>query len=155
MKDEEMHARRRSSDPTTAEMVELVTFLPRLRAVQDAPIHSIGGGLDRRTGIRFLPWVNNHEVVREFQYAASKECWRMPNYTSIDVDNLLARSGGYGSLDLEDVKACLAWIVRGERFCEGAIAAQIASGHLLRVLERLGEIAGEIASLEAGVPAGS
>lgn len=42
--------------------------------------------------------------------------------------------------DLELVRACIAWCVRGDHFCDGCLAAHAKSGFLDRCLKRLKEL---------------
>lgn len=44
----------------------------------------------------------------------------------------------HGDIDL--IRACITWCVRGDRFCDGLLAAQARSGFLDRCLFRLKEL---------------
>lgn len=42
--------------------------------------------------------------------------------------------------DIDLIRACITWCVRGDRFCDGLLAAQARSGFLDRCLSRLKEL---------------
>ena len=126
--------------PTPNDIEELVAYLPRLCAPDFSPILKWGGGLNKETGENTFPWPVYAKVVEEFVEAASKECWMDPGYAAKDVNQLLEREDGLTGLDIDRIKSVLTFFVRGERFSDGHWGSMIESGHVRRLLERLGEL---------------
>jgi len=126
--------------PTTKEIEELVSFLPRLYADGFTPIRRWGGGNKDEDGVVIMPWPEYDKVVEEFFRVASEECWRDYDYSPGDARRMIENDDFIKAADLTQIKTMLTYCVRGERFCDGHWGAVIQGGHIRRMLERLAEI---------------
>ena len=131
----------KTREPTLQEIDELVSFLPRLYAEGVAAIERWDGGAQREDGISTIPWPEYREVVREFFRLASGECWSDYDYRAEKAGQMLENDEFMKAADLGEIKTMLTYCVRGERFCDGHWGVMIESGHVLRLLQRLAELA--------------
>ena len=127
-------------DPTSADFDRLITFLPILYADGFRPIRYWGGGNKTEDGVIVMPWPEYEEAVDQFFYAASDECWKAYNYTSINIREIACDPQRVACATLDQIKAILTWCVRGERFCDGLWGDVIDNGLIRNVLLRLQEL---------------
>ena len=126
--------------PTSQEIEELVSFLPRLYAEGFTPIERWGGGTKGQDGVFTMPWPEYDEVVEEFFRVASSECWSDYDYRPEEAGRMLENDDVTKTADLAQIKTMLTYCVRGERFCDGHWGAMIEGGHVRRLLQRLAEL---------------
>lgn len=74
----------------------------------------------------------------------SKECWRDHHYVPEEASKMLENEELIGRASLSELKTMLTFCVRGERFCDGHIAAMIEKNKIRLILERLKEIRGNL-----------
>ena len=129
-----------TTDPTNAEIQELISFLEVFTREGFDPLVEWGGGELLPDGARTFPWPVYQEVVEEFFRLAGKACWCDYDYASQDVPVLIQQSGFIEQASLEQCKTILTYCVRGERFCDGFWGAVIREGLVQRLLRRLAEI---------------
>ena len=134
--------------PTSHEIADLVSFLPRLHAGGFAPVKRWGGGKAGPDGALSTPWPEYDELVVEFFRAAGTECWSDYDYRPEEAGRMLRDGAAVGIADLDQIKTMLTYCVRGERFCDGHWAAMIEGGHVRLLLERLAQLQG--AELDRG-----
>ena len=126
--------------PTSQELEELVSFLPRLHAEGFTPIKRWGGGTIDQDGVLTMPWPEYHEVVEEFSRVASGECWSDYDYRPDEAGRMLEKDDVIRTADLDQIKTMLTYCVRGERFCDGHWGAMIEGGYVRRLLQRVAEL---------------
>ena len=126
--------------PTSQEIEDLVSFLPRLYAEGFTPIIRWGGGTKGEDGIIAMPWPEYDQVIKDFFRVASYECWSDYDYLSEEAGQMLKNADVIKTADLDQIKTMLTYCVRGERFCDGHWGAMIEGGYVKRILQRLGEI---------------
>jgi len=126
--------------PTTDEIKELVSFLPRLYAQGFNPIKSWEGGNKDADGIIHLPWPIYDQLVEEFIRTVSRDCWLDYGYHPEEAYQMLKNDEVINSADLAGIKTMLTFVVRGERFSDGHWGEMIEGGYIRRLLERLEEL---------------
>jgi hypothetical protein len=129
--------------PTSQEIQELVSFLPRLYADGFTSIRRWGGGTKGEDGVIAIPWPEYDEVVEEFFRVASAENWSDNNYSPEDASRMIENNDFIKTADLAKIKTMLTFCVRGERFCDGHWGAMIDGGYIRRLLQRLAELGSE------------
>jgi hypothetical protein len=98
--------------PTSQEIEELITFLPRLYAEGFAPIKQWHGGIPDQDGVIQMPWADYDEIVIEFIVVAERECWTDPKYISKEVGQMLKdKDDAIETADLNEVKTITAGVV--------------------------------------------
>lgn len=122
--------------PTSQEIEELVSFLPRLDTEAPTPIKKWVGGT-KEDGFLTMPWPEYNEVVDEFFQIASKPCWTDYNYHPEEAAKMLETESLIESADLAQARTMLTYCVRGERFSSGHWGTTIERGYIRRLLERL------------------
>ena len=125
--------------PTEKEIDELVQFLSRLYADGFSPTKQWRGG-ETNNGVMTMPWPEYEKVVNDFFHVASKKCWCDDQYASKETSKMLENEELIGRASLSELKTMLTFCVRGERFCDGHMAAMIESNKIRKILERLREI---------------
>lgn len=125
--------------PTSLEIEELVSFLPRLYAEGFTPAVWHGGTPDQE-GVIQIPWLDYNETVIEFIKVAERECWTDTEYIKKKPHQMLENECAVESADLNEIRTILTWCVRGERFCTGHWRAVIEGGVVRRLLQRLAEL---------------
>ena len=133
-----MHMKTRT--PTSQEIEELVSYLPRLYAEGFTPIKKWEGGTKDQDGILTMPWPEYNKVVKDFFRIASSECWIDHGYSPEEAVRMLANDNIIGTANIDQIKIMLTYCVRGERFCDGHWGAMIKSGRIRRLLQRLAEL---------------
>ena len=123
--------------PTSQEIEELVSFLPRLYAEGFTPVIRWGGGTKDKDGVITMPWPEYNKVVSDFFQVASNECWRDCDYLSNEAGLVLKNDNVIKTADLDQIKTMLTYCVRGERFCDGHWGAMIEGGYVRQLLKRL------------------
>ncbi len=131
--------------PTTQEIEELISFLPRLYAAGFTPIKRWGGGTKDENGVITIPWPEYEKIVEEFFRVASRDFWIDYAYRSEDAGRMIENDDFIKAADLAQVKTMLTFCVRGERFCDGHWGAMIERGHIRRLLQRLAELRSKMA----------
>jgi Family of unknown function (DUF6508) len=130
----------KSRMPTSNDIEELVSFLPRLYAEGFTPITRWHVGIKDQDGVLTMPWPEYDELVGEFFRVASRECWSDYDYRPEDASLMLESDDILETADLAQIKTLLTYCVRGERFCDGHWGAMIEEGHIRRLLQRLAEL---------------
>jgi hypothetical protein len=113
---------RKEKPITTADIDELLAYLPRLRSLE--------GRYWEESATSYVP------VVEEFFNLAGKGCWYDSNYQPEKADQMIEDTEHINNATIGDIKTMLAWCVRGERFCEGHWAVVLSSGKVFSILER-------------------
>lgn len=126
--------------PTTTEIDELLAFLPQIYAEDFRPVKRWMGGNRDANGNIVMPYPEYDEVVDEFFKVAAKECWLDFEYNPEEAYRMLKDEEAIKAADLARIKTMLTFCVRGERFSDGHWEEMIESGHIRRLLERLGQI---------------
>jgi hypothetical protein len=135
--------------PTSQEIEELVSFLPRLYAEGFTPavwhggekIEDGGAGTPYPHGdVYQMHWPEYDESVIEFIKIAEHECWTDPEYLKKKPRQMLESEYAIETADLNEIKTILTFCVRGERFCNGHWGAMIEGGYVRRLLQRLTEL---------------
>lgn len=126
--------------PTSQEIAELVSFLPRLYGDGFEAIKNWHGETEIEEGVFSPPWPRYDAVVDEFFRVASKECWCDYDYRPQDAGRMIEDADFIQTADLAQIKTMLTFVVRGERFCDGHWGTMIKGGHIRRLLERLAEL---------------
>jgi Family of unknown function (DUF6508) len=126
--------------PTSQELEELVSFLPRLYAEGFTPIKRWGGGTIDQDGVLTMPWPEYDKVVEDFFRVASSACWSDYDYRPEEAGRMLQNDDVIRTADLDQIKTMLTYCVRGERFCDGHWGAMIEGGYVRRLLQRLAEL---------------
>ena len=132
-------------DPTAAERKAarpLLELLPGMEAKGFEAAPSWGGG-ETSPGVFHMPYPNYCEEIGRFIQLAHDEALIDREYVDKDVGEWLRRPAFVEQATLADVKSILTFMVRGERFCDGHIAALFGEGHVVAVLRRLAVIIGE------------
>jgi hypothetical protein len=129
--------------PTSKEIEELVSFLPRLYEEGFSPIEKWGGGTKDEEGVITMPWPVYDEVVKEFVEVASRECWRAYGYRPEEAARMLKDDNVVITANLDQIKIMLTFCIRGERFCDGHWNTMIKGGQIKRLLERLSKLISE------------
>ncbi len=95
-----------------------------------------------------FPHIDYSKTVYEFVDAVYDFHENNPDYGLNDYGKIMAENGvrdiasaDVESLNLQVVMALLMWVVRGERFCDGLILANLEEGNIQRLLRRLSELA--------------
>lgn len=127
--------------PNEKEIDELVQFLPWLYADGITLIKQWHGGEEKDGAIK-MPWPEYSQEVKSFVHVASKECWRDYNYVPEETSKMLENEELIERASLSELKTMLTFCVRGERFCDGHMAAMIEKNKIRLILERLKEIRG-------------
>jgi len=130
--------------PTSSEIRELVSFLPRLYGEGFIPIREWGGGTENEDGALVMPWPVYEEAVEEFFKVASSEYWTDYGYSPQLAGAMLENYEFVASADLAEIRTMLTYCVRGERFGEGHWGAMIDGGNIRRLLQRLAELESEV-----------
>jgi len=125
--------------PTSQNIEELISFLPKLYAEGFTPIKRWGGGTENEDGSFSIPWPEYDEVVYDFFRVASKECWQDYGYHPEEAGQMLGDEDIVKAADLDQIKTMLTYCVRGERFCDGHWGVMIEGGYVRRLLQRLAE----------------
>ncbi|RME73290.1 MAG: hypothetical protein D6784_12140 [Chloroflexi bacterium] len=126
----------KTRQPTSQEIEELVSFLPRLYAAGFSPIKQWHGGPQEGT----MPYPEYEAVVEAFFRAAGKECWIDYSYDPAEAGRMLRDEAFIKTANLEQIKTMLTYCVRGERFSDGHWGAMIEGGYIRRLLLRLAEL---------------
>lgn len=126
--------------PTSQDINELISYLPRLYVEGFSPIKKWNGGTKGQDGVITMPWPEYDKVVREFFRTASSECWIAYDYSPGKAARMLADENSIETSDINQIKTMLTYCVRGERFCDGHWGAMIENGHIRRLLQRLAEM---------------
>jgi hypothetical protein len=126
--------------PSSMEIEELVSFLPRLYKEGFNPIKKWGGGTKGEDGVFTMPWPEYEPIVVEFFRVASGECWSDYEYNPEEARRMLEDEEAVKTADLDQIKTMLTYCVRGERFCDGHWGTMIESGYIRQLLQRLTEI---------------
>ena len=94
-----------------------------------------------------FPHINYSKAVHEFVDAVYDFHENNPEYGLDHYGRIMEENGvrdiassDIESLDLQVVMALLMWVVRGERFCDGHILANLKEGNIQRLLRRLSEL---------------
>lgn len=122
--------------PTSAEIDELLAFLPRLFKEGFKPVEDWHANHDKIT----FPYPIYHPDVIDFIKVASQEVWCDFKYRPEETSKMLMDTDLIANASLAQMKTMLTFCVRGERFSDGHWAAMIEHGYLRRLLERLAEI---------------
>lgn len=126
----------RQAEPTPEEMRELVAFLPQIRQLHDSELMRWRDTHVDDSCIG-MPTPDYHPVVRAFFEVVSKECWSDRSYDPWVVGEMLGDPNAIEQADFDTLKSMLTYCTRGERFCDGHWASMIATGYVVRILERL------------------
>ena len=126
--------------PTSQEIEELVSFLPRLYANGFTPIKKWSGGTKDQNGVFTVPWPEYDELVEAFFQVVSNEYWSDYDYCPEEAGRMLENDKITKTADLAQIKTMLTYCVRGEHFCDGHWGAMIEGGQIRRLLQRLAEI---------------
>lgn len=125
--------------PSTDQVDQLLSFLPLFSDPELVVVVRWAGGAEP-DGSYVLPAPIYQSAFMEFIRAASEDCWMDPEYLSVDVNRLLADPNLLHQADIDQLRAVLTFIVRGERFCDGHWATMVERGHVIRLLQRLKEL---------------
>ena len=128
--------------PTTQEIEELTSFLPRLYAEGFSSIDSWSGGEKLKDGSFTLSYPNYSPLVEEFFRVVSSS-WLDYEYNPEQAWQMLRDENLVKTASLSQIKTMLTFCVRGERFSDGHWGEMIEKGYIRRLLERLNEIKSE------------
>ena len=127
------------TQPKDEEIDRLLAFLPIFSDSSFQPVIKWHSNADSESGVAMTPYPEYDSHVRQFCRVVAKGGWAAGNYLQ-KAPELFDAPERIGCSDLEEICCALTFIVRGERFCDGHIAAMIKKGHVVRVLERLREL---------------
>lgn len=117
-----------------SEVRQLIAFLPILELVDG----SSQGPLIRRlkSGRTLIVPRENHSALNEF-FSVAADFVEKIDFESRPVRQWLAQPNFLERCQFPQLQIVLAWMVRGERFCEGFWAGQLMKGNLVRLIIRL------------------
>lgn len=128
-------------ETVTYELIdELLRFLPMFDDPDRTFIERWGGGERTSDGVITLPYPVYPHEVKEFFRLASQPCWCDDEYEPRLAGRMLADDRAISTASLDQVRAMLAYCVRGERFCDGHWRAVLESGRVVALLKRLREL---------------
>ena len=130
----------KTRQPTTAEINELIAFLPKLYGEGFEPVKQWHGGKQEDKQIMTMPWPEYNRVVTDFFRTAGKECWCDYGYDPDQAGQMIRDADNVKNSSLDQVKTMLTYCVRGERFCDGHWGEMIERGTIRNLLERLTEL---------------
>jgi hypothetical protein len=130
--------------PTTQEIEELTSFLPRLYAEGFSSIDSWSGGEKLKDGSFTLPYPKYNPVVEEFFRAVSSGGWLDYEYNPEQAYQMLRDENVIKTASLDQIKKMLTFCARGERFSDGHWGEMIEKGYIRRLLEQLKEIKSQL-----------
>ena len=125
--------------PTRKDIEKLVAFKPLLYAEGFRPVVKWHGG-ERPDGTIQPPYPEYEYLVRQFEEAATADCWRDRDYLRSDPRGMLKDHALVATASIEQLRTLLTFCTRGEHFCEGFLGRMIEAGHVRRILERLDRI---------------
>lgn len=128
------------TEPTQADIAQLLTFLPKLYAPGFKPVLRWGGGEPAAPGVYTAAWPEYHPLVHEFMGLISQECWRDSTYDPPTTSAMIRNPAVVQTATLAQIKTMLTFCARGERFGDGFWEQVIESGYLKNVLERLQQL---------------
>ncbi|PQO27596.1 hypothetical protein C5Y96_18895 [Blastopirellula marina] len=102
---------------------------------------------DSATG---YPYFRRSDIVQDFVQALYDNDWVTPKFDWTewkDSELYIKHPESLRSVDSITVVKLFTTHVRGDRFCEGHLAAMFESGHILAILQRLREIREEMTKL--------
>lgn len=129
--------------PGPADLAAVLAAFDPLRGV-DARLGRWAGGDEVEPGVMRMPWFDYSPQVRAWERAlydhgilcpVGEDGWADRFTAIVDAPALLTAA------DLQAVRMVLTTVVRGERFCEGNIAAMFEAGVVQAAMERLRELA--------------
>lgn len=123
--------------PTSAEITDLVSFLPHLYSDGVTPINPIK---QWQGGTGSLPWPDYELVVKDFFRAASAPCWCDYDYNPSEAGEMIRDKAFIKQASLTQIQTMLTFCVRGERFSDGHWGTMITKGIIRQLLQRLAEI---------------
>ena len=126
--------------PTTKDLRELISYLPKLYRKGFKPIHKWNGGEKNENGIIVMPWPQYDNVVSEFFKLASKDCWSDNSSNYEEIFQMIEDKKSIETADLTQIKQMLTYCVRGEKFCSGHWSTVIKKGYLARLIQRLDKL---------------
>jgi hypothetical protein len=133
-------AKKSTALPSLGATDELIVFMTELCRPGFTPVLSWEGGKAKPDGSIQVPWPVYHPRVNDFIEAVSRGGWIDPDYVPEAAAAMLGDANAVEQANLDDVKAMLTYVVRGERFSDGHWAAVIESGKLCHLLERIKQL---------------
>ena len=85
-------------------------------------------------GVIAFPWAEYDQTVEDFLDVARRDCWMDGGYVPQDVGRLIESEEAIRGATLPQVRAVIAYFVRGERFCDGHWGYMIEGGYVRRIL---------------------
>ncbi len=129
----------KTRNPTSEEIEELLSFLPKLYAEGFNPVDTVLGG-NFSNGVLFFPIPFYNKTVMEFCDVVEKKCWVDYDYLSKNPERMFTDEDFIKNANLDEIKAMLTYCIRGERFCSFHLDGMIKDGYIRRILERLAEL---------------
>lgn len=135
-----------SRSQITAEQADrLLRFLPRFEEPGVRFIEKWEGGERTEDGALTLPYPRYTTDVRRFFGLVDTDCWLDVGYARSNAGKMLGDDALIRGATLQDIRAMLTYMVRGERFCDGLWGAMLERGRVQAVLRRLRELRGQMA----------
>lgn len=127
----------RRSDPTAAQVDELLRYLPDVEASEkrfDALLQTPASRPNVSVGFDYPGWLN-----RFFELTAQPQ-WADDDYDPASTSLLIQDDAVVSSASMAEIRSMLTLCTRGERFCDGHWAAMIREGRISALLRRLLEL---------------
>ena len=125
--------------PTAKATRKLIAFLPKLYAEGFTPVKEWHSGRLPDGNLK-ASWPEYDEAVERLVRAVVDDGWMDRNYHPEVAGEMVECASVIEAAIMPQLRARLTYLVRSERFGEGARSAMIRDGTVRRILERLSEL---------------
>lgn len=126
--------------PSAVDFDAMLRFLPIFAAPDFKPVEESVPPQGSSDGFLYLSEPAYTVPVQQFYEVTSQPQWLHPDYDPSDAAALLRDTERLANATLDELRRCLTFCLRGERFCEGHRGEMIRNGNVIRLLRRLQQL---------------
>lgn len=115
-------------------LLQLAKFIPSIDRVDAG---SQGIRVEKSADGALVLWSEIDPAVGEFFSESARLLGQVKDYLNFPVNEWLAQPHFLERVELPQLRIVLTWMARGERFCDGFWAVELANGNIKSVLLRM------------------